>query len=199
MDIKILPSGGSNFKVNVGPGSFTRKFKSAVRPTGSSLHNLKDNQEAILKAVNKYQTSIRRGTFGRRSQISAYKQVKKLEGLKLTKDDRKEIKQLFKHLGSQSSGAKPVAVNKAVIERPFVSGNVQRALSATPPARGRSMINRDPNNQTDIGGLKIQEDQNNLSHNHGPSNVGGMRIQSSPGGLSSGGLSRPIGGPGRLI
>lgn len=95
--IQNLPGAGSSFRVSTGAGNFTKKFKKAT--LFGELKNLKDNEKAILKVIKKNETAIRRGGFNRLRQLNAWKMVKQEEGSKLTKDDRKEIKQLFKHLG----------------------------------------------------------------------------------------------------
>ena len=99
--IKDLPGAGHNFRATVGAGSFAKKFKSAT--VAGNLSNLKDNRQAILKTVKQHEGSIRLGKFDRLRQIDAWKKIKAIEGNKLTKDDAKEIKQIFKHLGSRQS------------------------------------------------------------------------------------------------
>lgn len=97
--IKDLP-GSNNFRVTTGAGNFSKKFTRATK--FGELANLGDNRTAILKVLKKNETIIRRGAFNRLRQLSAWNSVKKMEGSKLTKDDKKEIKQLFKHLGGGS-------------------------------------------------------------------------------------------------
>lgn len=97
--IKDLP-GGEDFRATLGAGSFSRRLTSATR--AGELSNLRDNRPSIIKVLKKHETAIRRGAFDRLRQISAWNTVKKLEGDKLTKNDAKEIKQLFRHLGEES-------------------------------------------------------------------------------------------------
>jgi hypothetical protein len=98
-DIKDLPGAGSNFRVTTGAGNFTKKFNSATRV--GALRNLQDNKTSILKVIKKSEGAIRIGKFDRLRQISAWNSVKKMEGSKLTKDDKREIKLIFKHLGNR--------------------------------------------------------------------------------------------------
>lgn len=118
--IKDLPGAGHSFRVNTGAGNFTKKLTSATR--AGELRNLRDNQAAILKVIKKNEGVIRRGGFDRLRQIGAWRAVKKLEGSKLTKDDTKEIKQLFKHLGKRQ-GAGEGAVSKIKIDRALDKDN----------------------------------------------------------------------------
>lgn len=102
-DIKNFSGAVHGFRANTGSGSFSKKIKRATS-TGN-LINLKDNRQAILKTVKKYERAIRLGKFDRLRQLGAWKEIKATEGNKLTKDDTKEIKRILKHLGSrQESG-----------------------------------------------------------------------------------------------
>lgn len=101
--IKDLPS-SDNFRVVTGASNFTKKFTKATK--FGELANLHDNRKTILKVLRKNEAVIRRGSFNRLRQLSAWNSVKKMEGAKLTKDDSREIKQLFKYLG----GAKEAEV-----------------------------------------------------------------------------------------
>ena len=98
-NIKDLPGAGHGFRVTAGVGNFTKKFTSATR--FGNLHNLSDNRSSILKVIKKHEAVIKMGKFGRLRQIGAWNEIKKLEGNKLTKDDKKEIKQILKHLSSR--------------------------------------------------------------------------------------------------
>jgi hypothetical protein len=97
MRIKDLPSGGSNFRANIGPGSFSKRFDSATR--FGDLKNLADNRKAIAKVVKNNERAIKLGQFDRKRQIKAWNDIKKEEGSRLSKDDKKEIKAILKHLG----------------------------------------------------------------------------------------------------
>lgn len=116
-EIKDLPGAGNTFRVSTGAGNFSKKFTSATRV--GNLHNLADNKSAILKIVKKNEGVIKMGKFDRLRQLGAWKDVKKIEGTKLTKDDKKEIKQLFKHLGSR---------HEDEAEKPKVKVQIQQAL-----------------------------------------------------------------------
>ncbi len=94
--IKDLP-GSENFHATLGAGSFSRRLARATK--SGELSNLQENLPSIVKALKKNEIAIRRNEFSRLRQASAWNMVRKLEGSKLTKDDAKEIKQIFKHLG----------------------------------------------------------------------------------------------------
>lgn len=99
--ISDLPGGGYGFRLSSGAGNFTKKFTQATK--FGALRNLSDNRASILKVIEKNKSKIlgaTAGKFGRLAQRQAFSEVKKLEGNRLTKDDKKEIKQLFKHLGA---------------------------------------------------------------------------------------------------
>jgi hypothetical protein len=98
MDIKNLPGSGSDFRVSSGAGNFSKKLSSATRY--GDLRNLADNRKAILSAVKKYEGVIKIGKFDRLRQLSAYNQIKKMDH-NLSKDDKAEIKKMFKHLGGK--------------------------------------------------------------------------------------------------
>ncbi len=100
-DIKDLPGAGNSFRVSSGAGNFSKKFSAATRV--GNLHNLADNKASILRVIKSHEGAIKMGKFDRLRQLGAVREVKKLEGNKLTKDDKKEIKELFKHLGERKS------------------------------------------------------------------------------------------------
>lgn len=107
-NIKDLPGAGHDFRVTAGAGNFTKKFTSATR--FGNLRNLQDNKATILKLIKKSEGVIRIGKFNRLRQLSTWRAIKKEEGNKLTKDDKKEIKAVLKHLGSRKE--KIVVENK---------------------------------------------------------------------------------------
>ncbi|QQG52720.1 MAG: hypothetical protein HY931_00605 [Candidatus Falkowbacteria bacterium] len=100
-DIKDLPGAGNSFRVSSGAGNFSKKFSAATRV--GNLHNLADNKASILRVIKNHEAAIKMGKFDRLRQLGAFKEVKKMEGSKLTKDDKKEIKQILKHLGERKS------------------------------------------------------------------------------------------------
>jgi hypothetical protein len=126
-DIKDLPGAGNNFRVSSGAGNFTKKFSAATRV--GNLHNLADNKAAILKVVKKNEGAIKMGKFDRLRQLGAWKDVKKLEGAKLTKDDKKEIKQLFQHLGSRKEETDDKPKIKIQIQKSLDEGYEQERLA----------------------------------------------------------------------
>jgi len=105
--IADLPGASTNFKVNVGVGSFSKKLSSATRV--SDLRHLGDNKDSIVKVLKKNEAAIRRGSFSAVRRTSAWNEIKKLEGGNLTKSDAKQIKNLLKHLseGQEIKDDKP--------------------------------------------------------------------------------------------
>jgi len=137
MDIKNLPGAGHNFRVSSGAGNFSKKFSSAVH--FGDLHNLADNKKSVLNAIKSREHDIRVGKFNRLRQVSVYKQIIKAEGDKLTKEDKREIKLLLKHLGGET---KESSSTKMVSEKSEFKLN-REAKTVIPP---KIRINRDPNN-----------------------------------------------------
>jgi hypothetical protein len=70
--IDSLPGGGDKFSA----GRFKSKLK-YLSKNSSALSPLSENQEAIAKAVSKYQGSIKRGSFDKSQQRRAISQIKK--------------------------------------------------------------------------------------------------------------------------
>src|SRR5680860_1324686 len=90
MKIKDLPGSGSKFRASTGAGNFSKKFTSATRY--GDLRNLADNRKSIIKAVKKSERVIKLGGFNRLRQIRAFKDIKKEEGERMTKDDKRDVK-----------------------------------------------------------------------------------------------------------
>lgn len=113
MGIKDLPRPGINFRATAGAGNFQRKLSGATRY--GDLKNLRDNQKAIVEAVKKYQGVIRtKGGLSRLQQRSAWFKIKASDKT-VTKEDRREIKQVLKHLSrGAAAGAKAAAGGKPV-------------------------------------------------------------------------------------
>jgi hypothetical protein len=110
--IKDLPSAGSGFRATAGSGNFAKRFNSTSRVAGSALYNLRDNKQSILKVIKASEGAIRIGKFDRLRQKTAYNAVRKLEGSKLTKDDKKDLKLVLKHLGGGDEEAEgPIKLN----------------------------------------------------------------------------------------
>lgn len=162
MDLKTLPS-GRDFRVS-GAKNFTKKLNQATR--FGDLKNLRDNKESILKALKPVERTIRLGKFGRLSQMQVMAKIKALEGYKLTKDDKRDIKKLFSHL----SGKNASQVNKSsVVGENFAGRSAETASDiilrrsntiSTKLSGGRVRpINRDPNNNISYNGISIQTDR----------------------------------------
>lgn len=99
MGIKNLSGAGSNFRVSTGAGNFTKQLHHET--LRGELGNLRDNQTNVLKVIKKFERPIRLGVFGRIRQLTAYREIKKLEGAKLTYGDKKDVKNLLKHLNER--------------------------------------------------------------------------------------------------
>jgi len=137
-NIKDLPGAGNNFRVSHVAGNFTKRFAGAVK-YGSSLRNLADNKESILKVVKKNEGVIRLGKFDRLRRLKALKEVKKLEGVNLSKDDKREIKLLFKHLGERKKSEKVESVSK------INKAEIARADDDTAAVIPHARVSRDAN------------------------------------------------------
>lgn len=125
MGISNLPKPGIGFKATLGPGSFQRKLSNATRYGG--LKNLRDNQKAIVDVVKKYQGVIRiKGGLSRLHQLRAWRETKAKDKT-ITKEDRREIKEVFKHLGRGTTNAKKPAIDG---EKSFKVGGVEKYLTA---------------------------------------------------------------------
>jgi hypothetical protein len=139
MGIRDLPKPGINFKATLGPGSFQRKLSSATRYGG--LKNLKDNQKAIVETVKKYQGVIRiKGGLSRLQQLGAWRKIKASDKT-VTKEDRREIKEVLKHLGQggasranksigNSKVFKSSGGGKFVLSEEQIKRNINRARRA---------------------------------------------------------------------
>ncbi|MFA6417289.1 MAG: hypothetical protein WCW61_03805 [Patescibacteria group bacterium] len=126
-DIKDLPGAGNDFRVSSGAGNFSKKFSAATRV--GNLHNLADNKASILRVIKSHEGAIKMGKFDRLRQLGAVKEVKKLEGNKLTKDDKKEIKELFKHLGSHHDAEEEAPKIKIQIQKSLDEGYEKERLA----------------------------------------------------------------------
>ncbi len=94
--IKDLPGPSTSFRATLGPSSFAKKLSRAT--AAGDLSHLRDNRDSIVKTIKKNETAIRRGTFDRYRQLNALKNIRQLEGAKLTKVDVIKIKKIFRHL-----------------------------------------------------------------------------------------------------
>lgn len=90
--LSSLPGGGKDFSAH----RFKRKFK-YLSGHSKVVSPLSENQESILGAVEKYQKLIRRGTFGKRQQKRAIKQIKSNENLGIVK--LRKVKKIIHKLG----------------------------------------------------------------------------------------------------
>jgi len=176
MDVKNLPGAGHGFRVSSGAGNFTKKFSSAVRC--GDLRNLADNKTSILKAIKAREGDIRVGKFNRLRQRSVYGHIKKLEGDKLTKEDKREIKLILKHLGG-------VNKEKEVSRKEVFGEEKKEAIEAKPVVPSKVRINRDPNSQ-----YNFNEFRANVRAGVGDKKLRPTQILSKP--INSTGLVKPV-------
>lgn len=115
MGINDLPSAGITFRATTGAGNFQRKLSGATRY--GDLKNLRDNQKAIVDVVGKHQGVIRtKGGLSRLQRLSAWHEIQAKDRT-ITKEDRREIKEVLKHLGrGAASEAKKMAVKPGAIK-----------------------------------------------------------------------------------
>lgn len=124
--IDHLPGGGSKFRTIAGTGSFKTKLKSAVNNT-STLRSLSDNQDAIVKAVRKYEVMIRKGRFGFNQRNSAFSQIQK--NSPMTASEKIAVKKILKHLSEDASvsHAQISRSDEMDLEGPHFAGQPQLA------------------------------------------------------------------------
>jgi len=107
--IESLPGGGERFHVIAGSGSFKNKLQSAIK-SSRSLQPLSDNQEAIIKAVRKYENIIRMGKFGYTQRSAAFSQIKREANL--DPGTGEIVKKILKHLSADVPISR-VRINRA--------------------------------------------------------------------------------------
>jgi len=114
MGIKDLPRPGINFRATAGAGNFQRKLSGATRY--GDLKNLRDNQKAVVDVVKKHQGVIRIKGLSRLQQLSAWHEIQAKDKT-ITKEDKREIKEVLKHLGrGAATGGGKKAVKPGVIK-----------------------------------------------------------------------------------
>ncbi len=158
MDLKNLPAGRS-FRVTTGPNNFTKKFNRATR--FGALKNLRDNKDSIIKALKPMERVIRLGKFGRLAKLQTMSKIKKLEGYKLTKQDKGDIKKVFAQLSGKKSAASQPSSPPPVVRAAALAPEKEAVLSRrrlTDRFKGGRLraTNRDPNNELECNGLRIQ-------------------------------------------
>lgn len=134
--INKLPGGGKNFKVN----KFDAKFKDLSK-RDVDIASLSENQKAIINAVNKYQYSIRSGSFTKHQQENALSQMKR--GSKLSSSQVKTMKKIINHLADDGSGVKSkhkIRIIKADDEEIIMTGLASH--SERPQGPGLSSISK---------------------------------------------------------
>lgn len=112
MGVNDLPKPGINFRATraAGAGSLQAKLNSATRY--GNLKNLRDNQKVIVDTIKNptIQRAIRRGGLSRLQQRSVWLKMKAKDKT-ITKEDKREIKEVLKYLGRDSLAAQ----NKTVV------------------------------------------------------------------------------------
>jgi hypothetical protein len=155
MGISNLPWSGGGFRVSTGAGNFTKKFSHEL--LHGELQNLSDNKNSILKVVKKFERPIRLGAFSRLRQLSAWREIRKLEGSKLTYGDKKDVKNILKHLSERPKEEEEIQ------KKPNINRAVDpNSLTRGPESRFGTM-GREQNSQSNSHGLGV------LSRNESPS------------------------------
>jgi len=116
MGINDLPSPGINFRATTGVGNFQKKLSSATRY--GDLKNLKNNQKAIVGAISQPTTlrAIRRGGLSRLQQLGVWSKIKASDKT-VTKEDKREIKEVLKHLSRGAvANAKKMAITAHAVK-----------------------------------------------------------------------------------
>lgn len=107
--VNSLPGGGKDFSTS----RFNSKL-SYLSKKSSEISPLSDNQKAIMRAVNKYQGAIRRGTFDKSQQNRAIGQIKQAGDLNLSQ--LKTVKKIINKLadsGEEKVKAPRIRINRA--------------------------------------------------------------------------------------
>jgi hypothetical protein len=123
--IDSLPGGGKDFSAH----RFKRKLK-YLSEHSKAVSPLSENQESIIKAVEKYQKFIRRGSFSTAQQRRVINQIKSQEDLGIVK--LKKVKKIISNLGQASD---------VEVEKP----KIKRLHEFESPRSKIIKINRDPN------------------------------------------------------
>lgn len=97
--IEKLSGGGKKFKVS----NFNTKLRSLSK-RDSEIAALSDNQKAIISAIDKYQYSIRGGSFSKYQQENALSQMKR--GAKLSSAQVQTMKKIINHLADEGNSSK---------------------------------------------------------------------------------------------
>ncbi len=98
--IESLPGGGANFRAVAGAGSFKSRLRSVVK-SSSTLHPLSENQEAIVKAVQKYESTIRQGKFSAGQRSAALSQIQR--NTTIGESEKTMVKKILQRLGENTT------------------------------------------------------------------------------------------------
>lgn len=176
MGIKDLPA-GRKF-TTVGPRSFQRKLKIAA--LHGALTNLdKKNQEALAKGLIPYGRAIRIGEFSRLRQLSAWRKIKASDKT-ITKEDKRDIKEMLKHLGS---GAATVQGKTAVARKAVKTGDARSYLTEKQIARNLNYARRQRINES--GAM----DRGSISEQYGGGKVESHGVMQQHGTMENIGVS----------
>ncbi|MFA5155346.1 MAG: hypothetical protein WC453_02830 [Patescibacteria group bacterium] len=116
MGLNILPKGGINFKTSTGAGNFKAKLNKLTHYQGGEFGMLRNNREAINKAISKRAGIIRmKGGLDRMQRKSALSEIIKSDK-SLTKQDKYKVKELLDHYarGRKEDASSPEPVKPAV-------------------------------------------------------------------------------------
>lgn len=166
--IDKLPGGGKKFKVD----NFNTKLKSLIK-RDSDIAALSDNQQSIINAVNKYQYSIRSGSFSKYQQENALSQMKR--GVKVNSSQVETMKKIIRRLaddGNANRNNSKIRIIKADDEEIVMTG--LSSHSERPKGPGLSSISaprEDYNSVIKRPAASIQELIKNKKPNSGPSST----------------------------
>jgi hypothetical protein len=115
MDLnKVLPPAASLHMS--GSGSIGKKITELTRR--GKFQNLKDNQGSIVKVIGDDAQAIRRGYFGRIKQRGFIEKIKSMEkqaGRPLTLDDKRDLKEVAKYLGTPAERENSASAMEKVV------------------------------------------------------------------------------------
>jgi len=117
MGLNILPKAGINFKTNSGAGNFKRKLDKLTYHQGGEFGMLRNNREAIAKAIVKREGVIKiKGGLDRLQRKSALLEIMKNDK-SLTKMDKYKVKELLEYYARDKKSPEPVSKAAINIER----------------------------------------------------------------------------------
>ena len=149
MDIKNLPGPGMGLKFRTKAGTGVRNFERELRRATKygDLQNLRDNQKEIVDTVKKYEKAIKfKGGLNRLQKRDAWRKIKAGDA-PVTKEDKREIKQILNHLGRDAAKEKKSVEAETSIKASDGEGfltkrQVERNLQTRARLENRGVIGR---------------------------------------------------------